>query len=111
KTEALRKRVNDQIAEIWAVKSKRDKAKLRAQALTSQSAFQTLLDAIHSVPKTAYNAAADPDGLIRWAFVAQEYVNRFPLKLTTSTEISSAADVHNIVRRIIVQFRKLIENN
>jgi hypothetical protein len=111
KTEALRKRVNDQIAEIWEVKSKRDKAKLRAQALSSQRAFQTLLDAIHAVPKSAYNAAADPDGLVRWAYVAQQYVNQFPLKLKTKKEISSASEVHKIVRKIVIQFRKLIENN
>jgi hypothetical protein len=111
KTAALRRRVNEHIAEIWATKTRRDKAQLREQALASREAFQTLLDIIHGVPPRAYNSYADPDGLIAWARKGKEYATRFPLVLRVRKPISTAADVHKVVRQIVARFRHLVENN
>ncbi len=111
KTEALRRRVNAHIAQIWATKTRRDKARLRTQALASREAFQTLLDAIHRVPAKAYDTSADPEGLVLWARKATEYAGRFPLALQLRTPTNSVQDVYEVVKRIVARFRQLVENN
>lgn len=111
KTEALRRRVNAHIAHIWATKTRRDKAQLRTQALSSREAFQTLLDAIHGVPAKAYDASADPEGLVLWARRATEYAGRFPLALQLHTPTNSVHDAYEVVKRIVARFRQLVEKN
>jgi hypothetical protein len=81
KNEALRNRVNRHIGHIWATKTRRDKERLRAQALASREAFQTLLDAIHGVPTRSYDVDRDPDGLIIWAQVGERFAENFPINL------------------------------
>jgi hypothetical protein len=110
KNDRIRQRVNDHISHIWAKKAKRDKARLRAQALANQVAFQTLLDAMHDVPLRAYDPISDPEGLLIWASKAKEYVGRFPLPLSQK-KISSVVDLHKMVVKIVAQFRQLVEHN
>lgn len=110
KTEELRRRVNAHIAHLWTAKTKRDKAALRAQALANEQAFQTLLDALHSVPPMPYDSASDPEGLVIWAQKAKQYVDRFPLALRTK-QISSLAELYKVVIQIIARFRQLVEQN
>jgi hypothetical protein len=111
KTEVLRRRVNEHIGEIWAAKTRRDKARLRAQALSSREAFQALLDVIHGVPHRAYDSLADPDGLVVWARMGKEYADRFPLRLLLPRPVESVDEVHGVVRKIVSRFRQLVENN
>lgn len=110
KTEVIRRRVNTHIAQIWARKTRRDKARLREQALASREAFQTLLDAIHGVPPRAYDASADPDGLILWARKGKAYAERFPLALQLRRPVKSVEAVYDVVKAIIARFRQLVEN-
>ncbi|MBI5760878.1 MAG: hypothetical protein HZA46_20340 [Planctomycetales bacterium] len=107
KNEMLRARVNRHIGHIWQGSSKREKSRLRDQVLSSRDAFQTLLDAIHQVPKKAYDVTDDQDRLVRWAVIAKELVDRFPLKLIRE---ASEACVYSVTKQIIDQFRHLIEN-
>lgn len=111
KTAALRRRVNENIAEIWAAKSRRDKARLRAQALASREAFQAFLDAMHGVPPRAYNSSSDPDGLLAWARKGRDYAAKFPLTLRLRRAAESAEEIYGVVRLIVDRFRQLIENN
>ena len=111
KTAVLRRRVNEHIAEIWAAKTRRDKAKLRVQALSSREAFQALLDAVHGVPHRAYDSSADPDGLVAWARKGKEYADRFPLALLLPKPVASVDEVHGVVEKIVGRFRRLVENN
>jgi hypothetical protein len=111
KNEALRKRVNEHIGHIWASKTKRDKQELRAEALASKAAFQVLLDAIHRVPPRAYSVDADPDGLIKWAHVAKQFANGFPLDLLAFRRLRDIDAVNDLVGRIVEKFLQLIEHN
>lgn len=111
KTEALRNRVNEHIGHIWAAKTKRDKEELRAQALASNDAFQTLLDVLHGVPPRAYSVDRDPDGLITWAYAAKKYAVQFPLNLLAFKEITDPDAVYDLVGRIVDRFQQLIEHN
>lgn len=111
KNQELRNRVNAYIGHIWEKKTKRDKAKLKSQALTSEAAFNTLLDIIHSAPSIPYDSIKDPDGLISWARLAQKYASNYPLKIPPEKLALSLESVFEIVRTIIVQFRQLVEIN
>jgi len=110
KNQLLRDKVNSHIAQIWATKSKRDKTKLKMQALSSKEAFQTLLDSIHQIPTQPYDLEADPLGLIKWAEVAKLFSERFPLQIPTPATLNLDT-VYNIILQIISQFRQLVENN
>ncbi len=111
KNEVLRNRINEHIGHIWAAKTKRDKEKLRAEALANKEAFQTLLDAIHGVPPRAYNVDTDPDGLIKWSPIGSQFANRFPLDLLEFRHLSDLNIFHNLVKRIVERFQQLIEHN
>ncbi len=108
--ESLRARVNEHVGHIWAAKRKRDRRELREQALASSRAFQTLLDAIHGVPTLPYNADADPAGLHRWAPVAASFAANYPLALEPARPLDLDG-VHDLVRKIVAQFRQLVEQN
>lgn len=111
KNDELRNRVNKHIGHVWATKAKRDKQELRAEALASKTAFETLLDAIHEVPPTAYSIDTDPDGLIKWAHVGKQFASCFPIDLLRFKSLPDIAAVNNLVRMIIDKFQHLIEHN
>jgi hypothetical protein len=105
----LRNRVNQNIAEIWAKKTKRDKVRLKKQLLKNKEAFETLLKAIRRSSAKPYDVESDPEGLVRWAVQAHEYAQQNPINLKR-LPASSLDDVLRIVLEIIKQFRHLIEN-
>nr|WP_320131521.1 hypothetical protein [uncultured Holophaga sp.] len=107
--EELRDRVNKHIASIWASKTKRDKNELKREALSSSSAFNALLQAMHEVKKHPYDSTSDPDGFIVWAINAEQYAKKFPITITRQN-INNLDDALSVVRIIIKQFRHLIEH-
>ncbi|MBN1916929.1 MAG: hypothetical protein JW889_03385 [Verrucomicrobia bacterium] len=107
----LRNRVNEHIGELWAQKTKRDKARLRGQALASQEAFQTLLDALHEVAPSPYDVDRDAEGLVRWATSARAFASRFPLDLQTHKTPARLDDVRSLVHKIVDRFGHLVEHN
>lgn len=106
--EELRNRVNSHIGEIWAKKSKRDKKRLKEQALSSKDAFETLLDALKQVSPSPYDSKEDPEGLIIWATKGQSYAHKHPLSLPKPVKLS-LNELYKTTRKIIGQFRHLIE--
>jgi hypothetical protein len=111
RNETIRRQVNEQIGEIWAAKTKRDKEKLKSEALSSQDAFQTLLDAIHGVQPNAYDVIADPDGLVKWAQLAFQFSSLFPIDLSRFRKPARLDSVHQLVGKILTQFQLLVEQN
>ncbi|MBS0580631.1 MAG: hypothetical protein JSR36_15345 [Proteobacteria bacterium] len=107
--EVLRDRVNKYIAEIWEAKSKRDKAKLKDQALANKQAFETLLSILKKVSAEPYDLESDPEGLIRWATQARDYAKNNPLHFKQQ-KLQTVDDVLGVVREIVAQFRHLIED-
>jgi hypothetical protein len=108
---SLRHRVNNHIGHILAAKTKRDKNKLRSQALASRQAFETLLDTLHGVPPRAYDVAADPEGLVSWPRIARQLTSQSPLDLTPVRLPLELDDAHELVRKIVSRFRQLVEHN
>jgi hypothetical protein len=107
--EDLRRDVNKHIGEIWAQKTKRDKEALKSEALASKEAFQTLLKAIRTASGEPYDAVADPEGLVVWAALGQSYADRFPLALAMLVE-ANLPSTFDVVKRIVAQFRHLVEH-
>ncbi|MEO8332909.1 MAG: hypothetical protein ABI479_10795 [Gallionella sp.] len=110
RNEELRNKINKHIASIWFKKSKRDKSRLKSQALTNKEAFETLLKAIKSAPAQPYDIGSDPEGVITWATKGEQFAEKFPLKLRNKSA-NDLDGVFVIVKEIVVQFRHLIENN
>jgi hypothetical protein len=111
KNQRLRDKVNLYIAHIWAKKTKREKSKLKKQAMSSKAAFDTLLEIIHSVPPIPYDISNDPDGLISWARLSQKMVLRYPLKIGGVKTVLNLESAYEIVKIIISQFKQLVEKN
>lgn len=108
--EELRGKVNQHVASIWLKKTKRDKTRLKTQALTSKEAFETLLEAIKSASTQPYDIASDPEGVIVWATKGEQFAQQYPLNLKKHPT-KNLGDVFDVVREIVRQFRHLIENN
>lgn len=105
----LRERVNKNIGEIWAKKTKRDKERLKSQALSSRDAFQALLDVLRCAKNDAYNTSEDPEGLIIWATLGQKFARDYPVAIT-KPKANSLDDLQSVVAEIVTQFRHLIEH-
>jgi hypothetical protein len=106
----LRERVNKHIGELWEGGTKGKKNKLRAEALSSKEAMETLLTAVKGVDRRGYDVALDKDGLLRWAEIGRQAAENYPLRIPKpKTPDLDAA--HKIVAAIIGQFRQLVENN
>lgn len=106
----LRHKLNTHISEIWEVKIRRDKNKLKSQVLKNKEAFSVLLSAIKNVDTEPYDIKNDPNGLIIWATKGKEYASDYPLKFI-NTKAKSLQDVYKIVNEIIAQFKHLVEHN
>lgn len=107
--EDLRERVSGRIGEIWATMSRKDKARVKAAALSSKESFEQLLEMLREVPKEPYDFARDENGEVFWAKltrIAQEH----PLKFQGDTSPSSPEDAVKLVEEIVLQFQDLIEN-
>jgi hypothetical protein len=107
--EDLRERVSGRIGEIWATMSRKDKARVKAAALSSKESFEQLLEMLREVPKDSYDFAKDENGEVFWARltrIAQEH----PLKFKGPSSPSSPEEAVKLVEEIILQFQDLIEN-
>ena len=106
---AYRERVNEAIGEIWAVRSRRQKAEIRRAVLTSKEAALKLLSTILEGPKTPYNIAEDEKGLVNWLEIGRKAAHDSPLHLivpaTTKAALRSAVDA------IVEHFISLVEHN
>lgn len=108
KNENLRNRINKDIGEIWATKTKRDKDKLKAQALKSKDAFSLLLEAIKTTNLEPYDVESDPGGVLVWAEKGLEIAASNPIALKNK-KTDTIENVFNVVKEIVAQFRHLIE--
>lgn len=110
RNEELRGKINKHVASLWQKKTKRDKSRLKSQALATKDAFDALLRAIKSTPAQAYDINSDPDGVITWATKGEQYAEQFPLKFKEASA-NDLDGVFIIVKEIVEQFRHLIENS
>lgn len=104
----LRDEVNTQIGEIFAKKTKRDKSRLKSEALSSAKAFQALINAMRGVEAEHYDVQRDPLGLLRWAAKGMEYARAYPLTFVQGPP-KGLDDLFGIVKEIVEDFQHLVE--
>jgi hypothetical protein len=108
KNSEMRDRVNQQIAEIWCLKSKKEKDKARHFALGSEENFVAYLDLLRRAKGKPYDFADDPLGELVWRHVLDTIATEQPFALA-DPPAPTVENVAAIVSTIIEQFRFLIE--
>ena len=109
KNQQLRRRVNRQIAKLWEVRSRKDKAKLRQWALSGKDEFETFLEMVRGADAEPYDLDADPLGELFWRNIAASIAEQIPLKIE-QPQVMDLAAVVSVMDQIIEQFRFLIED-
>lgn len=111
-TDEIRERVSRQIGEIWAAKTRRDKANIRSALLSNAARFKQFLDIFESCDLDSYNVKEDHLGEIYPAAFRQEIANRSPLDLGAyAGRPLIPEEVAEIVEKIVEKFQELIEHN
>lgn len=105
----LRSRVNDQIADIWRLKTVKDKVALRSWAMTDRESFETFLELLKGASAQPYDIAGDPLGELVWRGIAEEISVREPFHMD-SAPTKDLAGVRVVVESILAQFRFLVED-
>lgn len=105
----LRNRVSRQIAQIWRVKSRQDKAAIRQWALSGKDSFETFLYMLRSANPEPYDLSSDPRGEVFWRKLAARLAYNEPLKIKPPLRMDLVG-VEEIVEKIIDQYRFLIED-
>lgn len=104
----LRDKVNKLIGKIWKAKTRKDKKKIRAKALSSNEAFTTLMDTIHRIEPRSYDLNSDPEGILVWQRIHETIADEYPFKIKASKS-QSLEELYDIVKLIVEQFQHLIE--
>jgi hypothetical protein len=107
--DALRSRINLDIGNIWAFRTRADKAKIRQEALRSKRSFEAIIAMINAAKKTPYNFTKDPEGEIFWRRLLARLAQTEPLAIDRSDSMNSD-HARGVVEKIIGQFRHLIED-
>ncbi len=108
KNAGIRRRTNEKIGGIWAALSRKDKAKLRAEAFSDPEALKTLLQGLKSVPRTAYDTQTDPAGEVFWHELKRHLMESEPFSVPKPPSRDNNG-LRTVVRAILEQFRHLIE--
>ncbi|MBI1650199.1 hypothetical protein [Hyphomicrobium sulfonivorans] len=108
KNAALRNKVNQQVAEIWGRKTRKDKSNLRGWAMSSQDNFKLYMELLRGAKPKPYDMAGDPLGELVWRRIAETLASDQPFKLAAPKK-HDAASVAAVVSEIIEQFQFLIE--
>lgn len=105
----LRQRVNEQIGEIWAIRTKKDKEEARRAVLGSREAFEALMGAVGLCEKLPYDPLADPEGHYAWRRWLTEIARQFPLEIL-APKANTLPELERITDTIIEAFVDLVEN-
>lgn len=107
--EEFRSTLNESVAHLWSKKSLERKESLKRWALSTREAFGSLLDLLHGHDGKPYDFVADPHGELIWRHLGEIISQANPLKIVKPATYDSA-NVISIVRKILDQFRHLIED-
>lgn len=108
--ETLRNRINDQVGDIWASMSRKDKNRLKNSALKSKENFETVLEMLNYAKGLPYDIKSDIGGEIFWGELVTRIAAEFPKDLSTYKGAKLDRNtVYEIVGEIIEQFTFLVE--
>ncbi|RBW44593.1 hypothetical protein DS885_11045 [Psychromonas sp. B3M02] len=109
--EDLRERVNNQVGEVWANMTKKQKRQLKEAALKSKEAFEQVIEMIREVDPVPYNLTMDKNGESFWTSLLSKISQEHPfdLKKYGNKELNDD-EVLEVVHKILEQFQDLVEN-
>ena len=105
--DALRRRINEAIGEIWATHSRRKKQENRRAFLRSRAAFESLLAAAEQIPTEHYDFESDPDGFATWLEMGRSLADTDAPRVQLRER--NAAAVRDVLDQIVEHFRHVIE--
>lgn len=107
--EQLRKRVNEQIGEIWVSSVQKDKVMIKEKVLANKEAFLSLLASLQTAERKPYDFLLDKKGEFVWiGFLDVNNLSNYPLSLKLG-QSPSVDEVFDVVKQIIDQFALLVE--
>lgn len=110
-TADIKDRVSAQIGEIWEAKTRKEKDDTLKRALGSKNSFDLLLELIRAAAGEPYDIKNDHRGEIYPAELRRQIAATEPLELTDySKRHLSLDEAHDVVGKIIDQFKSLIEH-
>lgn len=109
--DALRARLNALIGKTWKeAQKKHTKAEIRDAFIKHPDALRDLIRLYTGKTGGQYDFAKDPEGLLAWADIAEDFAKTHPLAFTQK-HLKSADDVLRCVTEICEQYADMIENN
>ncbi|EOB4972483.1 hypothetical protein ACHELQ_003275 [Vibrio fluvialis] len=110
--EALKESVNAHIGEIFASTTKKQRHAIKERALQSKEAFNNVLEMLEYVPKEPYDFINDRNGEDFWKKYIDTLAIDHPFNLSSySGKKLNKEDVVVVVKKILLQFRDLVEDN
>ncbi|GAB1535805.1 hypothetical protein ADMFC3_14360 [Geovibrio sp. ADMFC3] len=111
RNKALRDRVNSNISGIWASLTKKDKKRLKVEALASKEAFESVLSILKTAEKVSYDVNTDYNGEVFWGSLAERVAKEFPKDFSKyQNRKLDINEVNALVGEIINEFKFLVEN-
>jgi len=111
-TEDLKARVSAQIGEIWTIRSRREKQRVRDVLIRNREALELMLRLLREAVAEPYDVDEDHLGEIYPADLRRQIAAQAPLDLSAfrGRQLESG-DVDRVVREILQHFRWLVEDN
>ncbi len=108
----LRERFNRLIAQVWKsnVKTSERKSAIKSYLYQNNGDLKTLVGVYGDYKSQPYDFNVDPKGEVVWFEASQKFGKKYPLRVSLPHN-PSLEDIKSIVQEIIIQFKKLIENN
>ncbi len=105
-------RVRDAINAYFDLGNRKKLSKSQILTLMKHSVEfrQALLQSYKTAPKSPYDFQIDPAGEYIWYSSSKKYANEFPLNLS-DVSLNNIDDVYDIVKKICLQYKTLIEDN
>ncbi|WP_265822838.1 hypothetical protein [Geovibrio ferrireducens] len=110
RNQALRDKVNSNIAGIWMSLTRKDKKRLKSQALGSKEAFESFLSILKTAKKVSYDVNTDYNGEVFWGSLVERVAKEFPKDFSKyQNRRLDISDVYALVGEIINEFKFLVE--
>ena len=108
--QVLRTRLNGIISKYWKKGMRVLKENLRKAFLSNSADLRDLVKGYKQYTGKSYDVISDPQGLLKWLEIGQEYAGDYPVALHLATS-PTFDEIQNLVRTIITQYQQHIENN
>lgn len=109
KNQQLRDRVNKEIGDLWAIRTRKDKQNARVAALRNRRAFETLMAAVGLTDKVPYDPGEDREGHYLWRKALNEIASEFPVTIE-KPQAETIQELERVTDQIIKTFADLVEN-